>query len=1029
MQTKITSLFAFILFFLLSGTTQTYAQSVAPCKKYTVASTQNVCGCSDNRWAPYAMAIGTPQSSCTRNLFKPQDLTFQQNGNGTATLSGTLRNNSTWQLVVVNITFMNETSVAPTGSPKLELCNEGKSRSIAESWMYYTKARGTIQVGNDAPLSIQLASTAFQVGKGANGQSVAELGASGVFNLNETTTAYFNFNLTNGLSCSPTDGGGTDNGNGNSNVVSCDSIKFKTNNNAIVISNVNAPNADVQIFDKNWNKLYSCSGSNCQVTRLTNLPAGDYVAKIKMFSNNPWTLICSNDYRLKVTSDSTDVNPPNPCTKDTILPRIICPANITATITNAADTCVRVTWAEPTGTDNCSTPSVSCTAKSNDCFKIGVTTVTHTATDAAGNKASCSFTITVTRAIVNPCSDDKIVPTISCPANITATITNAADTCVRVTWAEPTGTDNCSTPSVSCTAKSNDCFKIGVTTVTHTATDAAGNKASCSFTITVGRAVVNPCSDDKIVPTISCPANITATITNAADTCVKVTWIEPTGSDNCSTPSVSCTAKPNDCFKVGVTTVTHTATDAAGNKASCSFTITVSRAVVNPCNNDKTLPTISCPANISANITNAANDCVNVTWAAPTASDNCSTPSVSSNFKPNDCFKIGVNTVTYTATDSAGNKATCSFTVTVKNTDTCQLYDAKESNLNCGCADPIKRYTPYFLYFGASPTCNVIPSNTFDIRFRKNPDGTGVISGNGRDSAGNLVSLNIRLTGGSRTGTPRLELCNDTAQVPTNAWYYYTGLTGTITFGIQGSPIGITLNGGAFQVGVGADGQNYLVLGGSGRIKLSDGREGGLSFQFSNIQSCLIQTNPLASNNTALLSLFAHAEYQRARIEWVNNTGYKNDFFVVQKLNTQGEFEDIHVTNSILPTRELQYFTFYDNNLTEGENIYRIKLDYNDGTVRYSEIKKLNFKDVNTALVFPNPASDFINIGLPQLKGKNANIYVYNSFGQQILFQTVENVGDVPVRMDISKFTTGNFLIRVTAKGQRDMTKTLIIAR
>jgi HYR domain/Secretion system C-terminal sorting domain len=845
MQAKITSLLAFFIFFLLSGTTQTHAQSVAPCKKYTVASTQNVCGCSDNRWAPYAMAIGTPQSSCTRNLFKPQDLTFQQNGNGTATLSGTLRNNTTWQLVVVNITLTDETT---SGSPKLELCNEGKSRSIAESWMYYTKARGTIQIGNTAPLSIQLGSTAFQVGKGANGQNTTELGASGVFNLNETTTVYLNFNLTNGQSCTPT-GGGTDNGNGNSNIVSCDSIKFKTNNNAIVISNVNAPNADVQIFDKNWNKLYTCSGSNCQTTRLTNLPAGDYVAKIKMFSNNPWMLICSNDYRLKVTSDSTVINPPNPCAKDTTLPSINCPQNILTTISNTTENCVKVTWAIPTATDNCSTPSVSSTYKPNDCFEIGGNLVVYTATDSAGNKANCTFTITVNRAVINPCSDDKILPIITCPTNISANITNAVDSCIKVTWANPTATDNCSTPSVSST------------------------------------------------------------------------------------------------------------------------------------------------------------------------------------YKPNDCFKIGVNTVVYTATDSTGNKANCTFTVTVRNTDTCQLYDAKESNLNCGCADPIKRYTPYFLYFGASPTCNVIPSNTFDIRFRKNPDGTGVISGNGRDSAGNLVSLNIRITGFSRTGTPRLELCNDTAQVPTNTWYYYTGLTGTITFGIQGSPIGISLNGGAFQVGVGADGQNYLILGGSGRIKLSDGREGGLSFQFSNIQSCLSQTNPLASNNTALLSLFAHAEYQRARIEWVNNTGYKNDFFVVQKLNTQGEFVDIHVTNSILPTRELQYFTFYDNNPTEGENAYRIKLDYNDGTVRYSEIKKLNFKDVNSALIFPNPASDFVNIGLPQLKGKNANIYVYNSFGQQILFQTVENVGDVPVRMDISKFTTGNFLIRITAKGKRDMMKTLIITR
>src|SRR5262245_12352897 len=105
--------------------------------------------------------------------------------------------------------------------------------------------------------------------------------------------------------------------------------------------------------------------------------------------------------------------------------------------------------------------------------------------------AMCSFTVTV---------NDTQPPTITCPAPVTVV---AAQTCplsssTAVTFPAPTVTDNC--PGVIttvCNPPSGSTFPAGTTTVTCTATDAAGNMASCSFTVSVFSA----CLQDDSVPT------------------------------------------------------------------------------------------------------------------------------------------------------------------------------------------------------------------------------------------------------------------------------------------------------------------------------------------------------------------------------------------------------------------------------------------------------------------------------------------------------------------------------------------------
>jgi uncharacterized repeat protein (TIGR01451 family) len=326
---------------------------------------------------------------------------------------------------------------------------------------------------------------------------------------------------------------------------------------------------------------------------------------------------------------------------DTTPPTITCPASVIQS-TDLNQCSAAVTYANATATDNC--PGVGtpvCTPTSGSTFAKGTTTVNCTVSDASGNPANCSFTVTV---------NDTQAPSITCPSNVTQSTDSNLCSAV-VTYSNATATDNC--PGVGtpvCTPTSGSTFAKGSTTVNCTVSDASGNSASCSFTVTI---------NDMQAPTITCPGNV-AQGTDAGQCTAVVNYANATASDNCpgvGTPA--CSPASGSVFNKGTTTVTCIVSDASTNSASCSFTVTV---------NDMTPPTITCPANVIQSTD--PNRCTAVvTYPNATASDSCSgvgTPVCSPS--SGSTFAKGVTTVTCTVSDASGNPASCSFTVTVKDT-------------------------------------------------------------------------------------------------------------------------------------------------------------------------------------------------------------------------------------------------------------------------------------------------------------------------------------------------------------------------
>jgi hypothetical protein len=292
-------------------------------------------------------------------------------------------------------------------------------------------------------------------------------------------------------------------------------------------------------------------------------------------------------------------------------------------------------------------------------FNVGVTTVTYTVTDLAGNFATCSFTVTI---------NDDVPPTfITCPGDIT--VSNDPGECfANVTVPEPVVDDPCGeivsvTNDFNNTGNASGQYPTGTTVVIWTITDESGNITTCTQNIRV---------NDTQLPTITCPADVTAIAVPPLCEVPAIVVGNPVYGDNCpgtiltwtktgATTGAGSGLVNNTTFNVGVTTVTYTVTDAAGNFATCSFTVTI---------NDDVPPTfITCPGDIT--VSNDPGECfANVTIPEPVVDDPCGEiVSITNDFNntgnASGQYPTGTTVVIWTITDESGNTTSCTQDITV----------------------------------------------------------------------------------------------------------------------------------------------------------------------------------------------------------------------------------------------------------------------------------------------------------------------------------------------------------------------------
>jgi hypothetical protein len=263
---------------------------------------------------------------------------------------------------------------------------------------------------------------------------------------------------------------------------------------------------------------------------------------------------------------------------------------------------------------------------------LGITTVTCSAADAAGNTASGSFTVSVI---------DTTPPVLTVPAAITAEATGPSGALVTFS---PSATDLVDgSVNVSCLPAPDATFPLGTTTVTCSASDTRGNIASDTFDVTVV---------DTTAPDIfDTPANMTVEATSPAG--AAITYTSPTATDLVDGPvAVDCQPASGSTFGLGTSTVNCSAADSRGNAATTSFSVSVV---------DTTAPDIT----VNSAITDGASYYFGSVPAKPTCTaQDLVSGAVACPVSGYD-IKVGQHTITFTATDAAGNTATQTIAYTV----------------------------------------------------------------------------------------------------------------------------------------------------------------------------------------------------------------------------------------------------------------------------------------------------------------------------------------------------------------------------
>ncbi|PKQ62388.1 hypothetical protein BZG01_17295, partial [Labilibaculum manganireducens] len=179
-------------------------------------------------------------------------------------------------------------------------------------------------------------------------------------------------------------------------------------------------------------------------------------------------------------------------------------------------------------------------------------------------------------------------------------------------------------------------------TVELTVVDNSGNTSICSANVFV---------EDNEAPTIETLNGISVNADAGVCTYASSQLTAPTSNDNCSVSSVVVSPAS---LVLGANTVTWTVTDGAGNTNTSAQVVTVI---------DNEDPTITAPANVTANSDGDSCTASSVALGTPTTADNCGVATVTNDAPAT--FPLGETTVIWTVTDNAGLTATTTQVVTV----------------------------------------------------------------------------------------------------------------------------------------------------------------------------------------------------------------------------------------------------------------------------------------------------------------------------------------------------------------------------
>lgn len=165
------------------------------------------------------------------------------------------------------------------------------------------------------------------------------------------------------------------------------------------------------------------------------------------------------------------------------------------------------------------------------------------------------------------------------------------------------------------------------------------------------------------------------------------------------------------------------------------------------------------------------------------------------------------------------------------------------------------------------------------------------------------------------------------------------------------------------------------------------------------------------------------------KLEWQTKTERDVGYFIVEKSsNVADKFEPIGTVKAVGNAQTPQYYGFVDAQPSLLD-YYRLKMVDNDGQFKYSSTVTLARKKAQNAVsIYPNPASQVLNIRLEDPNYQNAKVSLSDMTGRIIAMQNKprENMSSSYFIFNITDLPNGIYTAIVTVDGAQSIHKVVV---
>jgi len=170
-----------------------------------------------------------------------------------------------------------------------------------------------------------------------------------------------------------------------------------------------------------------------------------------------------------------------------------------------------------------------------------------------------------------------------------------------------------------------------------------------------------------------------------------------------------------------------------------------------------------------------------------------------------------------------------------------------------------------------------------------------------------------------------------------------------------------------------------------------------------------------------LIDFTANKESQTTILKWSTSLETNADRFEIEHSSDTKSWKNIGEINAVGESRETNDYQYTHTEIADGLNYYRLKMVDNDGTFAYSTIKSVTFSLPDAITIFPNPASERLQLNNVS-KSKVTRVVIYDKAGQL----RYENAAFPETGIELGNLAPGSYILVVNQENGRRVSRSFL---